>query len=178
MNRRTTQKLHTENEPGSLGDDLNPPSAEGVGAPPRVDENRNADADYRRASTLEAPPARKGFVQMWIRTESNGKPDGRNVARKFREGWTPRPLDSVPEGISPPTIKHGHQTVIGVEGMILCEMPKALAAKRRLAIKQRTDRQMEAVEQNIMRTERPGRPIDRTFKSTVGVGKRATAADD
>ncbi len=131
----------------------------GRGAPPKREEDEPTD-------------------EQTAQTQADGKPDGRNVARMFREGWRPRALETVAEDYSPPTIKHGNQTVIGVEGMILCELPKAMAAKRRIAITKRTDAQMDAIDQNIMRVERPGRPIDRTFKSSVSVGKRASIADD
>lgn len=172
------------NDPQALGNELRPPSAERETRPPEVDEAVNADVDWRRASNLGAPPARKGFVQMWIRVEAFGRPDGRNYSRMYREGWRPRPLDTVPADFSPSTIKHGNQTVIGAEGMILCEMPKALAAKRRIFFKRRADAQMQAVEQNLMRVSRAGQqkgsfgPIEPTFKSESHTGKQAVIAED
>lgn len=175
---RNNRRVVPNTDPASLGLDTAPPSAEREALPPQVDESVNADADWRRSSTLDAPVARQGFTQMWIRVEADGKPDGRNYSRKYREGWRPRDPATVPEGFSPPTIRHGNQTVIGAQGMILCEMPNNLAAKRRLYVKERTDRQMQAVEQNLMRVERPGRPIDKTFKESVGRGKGATIAED
>ena len=38
-------------------------------------------------SSLDAPPAPKGFKHRWIRTESIGFMDTGNVSKKLREGW-------------------------------------------------------------------------------------------
>ena len=38
-------------------------------------------------SSLDAPPAPKGFVHRWIRTEFMGQEDTGNVSKKLREGW-------------------------------------------------------------------------------------------
>lgn len=159
--------------------DLRAPSSARAARRPRVDDVASANADWRRASNLDAPEPRPGFVQMWIRVEVDGKPDGRNYSRKFREGWRPRLPESVPEGLSPPTMRHGNQTVIGAQGMVLCEMPKSAAAKRRLFYKTRTQRQMQAVEQNLMRAaptvmQNP----DTELKSVAKRGKRASIAED
>ena len=38
-------------------------------------------------SSLDAPPAPKGFKHRWIRTEFMGQEDTGNVSKKLREGW-------------------------------------------------------------------------------------------
>ena len=38
-------------------------------------------------SSLDAPPAPKGTVHRWIRTEFMGQEDTGNVSKKLREGW-------------------------------------------------------------------------------------------
>ena len=38
-------------------------------------------------SSLDAPPAPKGFKHRWIRTETMGQDDTGNVSKKLREGW-------------------------------------------------------------------------------------------
>ena len=38
-------------------------------------------------SSLDAPPAPKGYCHRWIRVESVGFMDTGNVSKKLREGW-------------------------------------------------------------------------------------------
>ena len=38
-------------------------------------------------SSLDAPPAPPGFVHRWIRAESVGQMDQKNVSARLREGW-------------------------------------------------------------------------------------------
>jgi hypothetical protein len=38
-------------------------------------------------SQLDAPPAPDGFVHRWIRAESVGQMDQKNVSARLREGW-------------------------------------------------------------------------------------------
>ena len=38
-------------------------------------------------SQLDAPPAPAGFVHRWIRAESVGQMDQKNVSARLREGW-------------------------------------------------------------------------------------------
>ena len=43
--------------------------------------------DWAPSSSLDAPPAPKGFAHRWIRTTVQGFDDTSNVSRKLREGW-------------------------------------------------------------------------------------------
>jgi len=38
-------------------------------------------------SSLDAPPAPKGYVHRWIRVTVQGFEDTSNVSKKLREGW-------------------------------------------------------------------------------------------
>lgn len=124
------------------------------------DVPRDYPQEWKRASDLEAPPPRPGFVQRWIRTAVGGKNDPKNANKKFREGWKPRLASTVPGGFSPPTIAHGQfGEVIGVEDMVLCEMPVRLAKQRDAFYLKKSISQNEAVERDLHRAERPGMPI-------------------
>lgn len=140
----------------------------------------NAAPDWRRPSNLEAPPPRAGFVQRWIRTGIGNTPDASNVAKKLREGWKPRLASTVPSGFSPPTISHGTLgEVIGVGELVLMEMPRKTVLQRRKFYADITRKQMEGVDRNLLKIERPGMPIQRSFKSeTVGPKKAEIASDD
>lgn len=90
------------------------------------------DEPWVRPATLPHIPARSGMVQRWIRVGMHGGADPtNNWTRKQREGWFARSLESIPKNIPVPAIEKGQfMGCIGVEGMILCEMPASRNAQR------------------------------------------------
>ena len=134
---------------------------------PGRDESDVGD-DWIDPSSLDAPEPRPGMCQRWIRASSFGQDDARNYSRKMREGWKPRPADTVPSEFSIPVIEKGKLAgAVVVEGMVLCEMPIELAKKRSKAIQNRTERLTEGIDNDLMRVQRPGRPIVRAHQTTV-----------
>lgn len=141
-----------------------------------VDIHAEEAKPWVRPTSLEAPPARPGFVQRWIRVGTNGKDDPTNTARKFREGWKPRPASSVPASYHSPTIQHGKWSgCIGVEGMLLCEMPEKLRVKRNEHYRNKTDQTTNAIAQELQRQSRPGMPITQERNSET---RMVRVADD
>jgi len=127
-----------------------------------------AEADWSRPSELEAPKPRAGFTQRWIRVKLGNEEDARNSMRKFREGWLPRQLDTVPDGYSPPTFSHSRMgNVIGVEDLILCEMPIKKALQRNAYYRAKRDRMIEGIENDLRNVSRGGPRIARTAKTQV-----------
>lgn len=121
-----------------------------------------------RGSNLDAPEPRRGFAQRWIRVGSMGKDDPTNTARKFREGWKPRPASSLPKGYHAPTIQHGKWSgCIGVEGMILCEMPLKIRDKRNAHYQAKTQNVTDAIATELQQQSRPGMPIYQERSSKV-----------
>lgn len=126
-----------------------------------------------RPTSLEAPPPRKGFRQRWVRVGSMGQDDPTNTARKFREGWRPRPSDSLPKGYHAPTISHGKWAgCIGVEGMVLCEMPEKLAEKRNKHYQAKTQLVTDTIESDLQNQSHPSMPITQERKTNVVRGVR------
>jgi len=133
---------------------------------------REEPESWQRPSDLEAPPARPGYVQRWIRTSLGAGPDPRNAQKKFREGWKPREAHTAPRGFSPPTISHGQfGEVIGVEGLVLCEMPERIHKQRQRHYADKTQRQTDAIEQDLHSVERPGNPIEQRRRSRTERGR-------
>lgn len=136
---------------------------------------------WKRPSALEAPPPRPGMHQRWIRTSLGGDHDGRHLSKKMREGWRPRPKETVSADFQPPTIQHGTLgEVIGVDGLVLCELPKKMVSQRNAYFAQRTKAQMDGVQQDLAAAEHPAMPmVQKVFKSeSARVGKRGAIADD
>lgn len=139
------------------------------------------DRIWAEPKNLAAPPPRPGYTQRWCRTEIRGEMDHGNYTRAKQLGWLPRPADSVKGKWNPPTIEHGQYAgFIGVRGMILMEMPIVQFEARRQRIEEKTRRQSQAVNRDILRVQNPQVPFKQSVKSEVVMGKRRTpvVADD
>jgi len=131
----------------------------------RVEKSTKVEK-WRPSNLLEAPEPRPGFAQRWIATMVLGQETPTNVAKRLREGWVPRDIKTVKDPQHFPTIEHGRFTGhIGIEGMVLCEMPQEMVNQRNDYYAQMTNNLMTSVEQDMNRAESPGSPIARTFKS-------------
>ena len=133
----------------------------------RVEKSTKVEK-WRPSNLLEAPEPRPGFAQRWIATMVLGQETPTNVAKRLREGWVPRDIKTVKDPQHFPTIEHGRFTGhIGIEGMVLCEMPTEMVNQRNEYYANMTDNLMTSVEQDMNRAETPGQPITRSFKSRV-----------
>jgi len=135
--------------------------------------------NWRDPGNLEMPAARPGFVQRLVRTAFRVGQDPQNWSRAMREGWQPRPMSSVPKEDLPPTITHATLgSVIGVEGLILCEMPVRIARQRAKFYRNQTAVQTEAIERDIHKEERQGYgAIIADRRSRVKTGRGADSED-
>lgn len=145
---------------------------------PREEESRS-DIPWKPPSLLDAPPARSGYVQRWIATSIQGKETPDNVYKRMREGWEPRKADSVKDPLFP-TINHGQWAgSIGIEGMLLCEMPKE---KHRAMKEYYHNRSVEANESVAGDLEALGRnngqPIYQERKSSSSRGRDLSVMED
>lgn len=108
------------------------------------------DEPWVNPASLPYIPPRKGMVQRYIRVALRGEADPTNTARKFREGWVPRRVDSVPKNIPVPRIESGKYTgCVGVEGMVLCEMSAARNEARNHYFLNKNIRQTQSVDQRL-----------------------------
>jgi hypothetical protein len=128
---------------------------------------------------LDAPEARPGYVQRWVATSIQGKDTPDNVYKRMREGWEPRKAETVKSKLFP-TINHGQwQGCTGIEGMLLCEMPK----ERHLAMKQyylnKNGEQNESVAGDLDALgRRNGLPIHQDRRSETSRGRNLSAMSD
>ena len=138
---------------------------------------------WAQPSSLKAPEPRPGMVQRWIRVGILGAADPVNLARKTREGWKPREASSVPKGYPVPKISQGaFAGFIGVEGMVLMEMPKERNARRNKFFRDRTNAVTEAIDNDLLTANRQAgggfKPIRREAKSIPVREKRVPVQDD
>jgi len=150
-------------------------TVEKISARTRAPE-REREVNWQPANTLDAPPARAGMEQRWIRFQLGDKNDPRNWSRKVRERWAPRRLETVPENFMPPTLSHGQLgEVIGVGDLILCERPADIGLSRKKFFRAKTQRQLAAAERrHADKAQRDGNPIRVRSKheTSRGVGRR------
>jgi len=126
------------------------------------------DEPWKLPAELDAPEPRQGFTQRWIRIRTGNVEDAKNSMKKFREGWLPRGLETVPQGYAPPTFLHSQLgDVIGVDDLILCEMPIKKAVQRNAYYKNKTARMIEGVENDLRKVSRGGPRIAQSNKTEV-----------
>lgn len=143
-----------------------------------------ADYEWRRPTSLEAPPARPGMVQRWVRAEMRTEADNLNWTGKLREGWRPRSPSTIPEceafyGVG----QLGSQDVVRVGGLILMEMPEQRLASKRNAVREQIRRQEESVAMETAKISSEGvkqgfAPIVREERADVSTGRRPRTLAD
>ena len=102
-------------------------------------------------SMLDAPPAPDGFKHRWIRAETRGFDDTKNVSAKLREGYELVRKDEYPDFESP-TIETGkYEGVFGVGGLMLARIPVETIKERTDYFAKRNADQLEAVDSDMMR---------------------------
>ena len=126
-------------------------------------------------SSLDAPPAPEGFRHRWIRAESMGFDDTKNMSGKIRSGWELVRADEYP-GVDYPTLKEGkYAGVIGVGGLVLARIPEEVAKAREDYFRRQTKDKDDAVNNDLMKEEHPSMPInqDRQTRVTFGGTKKS-----
>ena len=78
-------------------------------------------------SSLDAPPAPDGFRHRWIRAESLGFQDTKNVSARLREGFELVRADEYPDTQYPVITDGKYAGVIGVGGLLLARISEEIA---------------------------------------------------
>ena len=121
-------------------------------------------------SSLDAPPAPDGFRHRWIRAESLGFQDTKNISGRMRSGNELVRADEYKDS-SYPVVQDGkYKGVIGVGGLLLARVPEELAKSRANYFAAQAKGQDEAVENDLMREEHKSMPIDVDRQSRVTFG--------
>ena len=125
-------------------------------------------------SSLDAPPAPDGFRHRWIRAESLGFQDTKNVSARLREGFELVRADEYPDTQYPVITDGKYAGVIGVGGLLLARISEEIAKQRAAYQDKLTEGQDEAVETNLMKEQHKSMPInvDRQSRVTFGGTKK------
>ncbi len=152
----------------------------------KKDEQKTSRANQTRSKTerpkvwvppssLDAPPAPDGFRYRWIRAESLGFDDSKNIQGRLRSGYELVRAEEVENASDYPVLETGkYKGVIGVGGLLLAKVPDEIAAARTAYVKKRADGMDEAIENDLMREQHKSMPInvDRQSRVTFGGTKK------
>ena len=121
-------------------------------------------------SSLDAPPAPDGYRHRWIRAESLGQDDSKNVSGKMRSGWEFVRADEYP-GTDYPSLTDGkYAGIIGVGGLLLARIPEEIAKSREEYFRRMTQDRDEALENDLMKEQHPSMPINQERQTRVTFG--------
>ena len=121
-------------------------------------------------SALDAPPAPDGYRHRWLRVESMGFDDTKNISGKIRSGWELVRADEYPD-FDFPTINDGkYAGVIGVGGLVLARIPEEVAKAREDYFAQQTKDRDDAVNNDLMKEQHSSMPINAERQSRVTFG--------
>ena len=125
-------------------------------------------------SSLDAPPAPNGFRHRWVRIESMGFQDTKNVAGRLRSGYELVRSDEYPDSDYPVIGEGKYAGVIGVGGLVLTRVPEEIAQSRAQYYSNQGKEQDQAVENDLMKEQHPSMPInvDRQTRVTFGGTKK------
>lgn len=147
-----------------------------------ADQNRNARELESRETTqrkqnwtpsqiLPEPKAQPGYTYRWVRTAIMGQLDPTNTSAKLREGWEPVKAVDHPELMLYADPNSRFKDNVEVGGLMLCKAPTELVDQRKEYYDHQSTSQMEAVDNNFMKTNDPRMPLFSDKKSTVSFGR-------
>ena len=121
-------------------------------------------------TSLDAPPAPKGFRHQWIRAEILGHQDTSNVARSLREGYELVRADEYPDQDFPSMNEGRYAGMIGVGGLLLARIPEEIALQIDEYYKKQTQNKEEAVNNNLMKEQHPSMKFQKESNTRVTFG--------
>ena len=122
-------------------------------------------------SSLDAPPAPDGFRYRWIRAESVGFQDTKNITGRIREGYELVRSEEIENASDYPVVEEGrYKGVVGVGGLLLAKVPNEIAKQRQEYMAQKHVDRSEAVEHDLMKEQDKRMPINIERQSRVTFG--------
>ena len=129
--------------------------------------------EYKPPSSLDAPTAPDGFRHRWIRAESLGFNDTKNIHGRLRSGYELVRADEYDTEQYPVVMDGKYAGVIGVGGLLLARIPDELAQRRVYYHRRQTEGQHEAVENDLLKDQDKRMPMkfERSSKNFGGTKK-------
>ena len=121
-------------------------------------------------TSLDAPPAPKGYRHQWIRAEILGHQDTSNIAKNIREGYELVRADEYPDSDFPSMSEGRYAGVIGVGGLLLARIPEEIALQIEEYYKKQTQDKEEAINSNLMKEQHPSIRFSKDSSTRVTFG--------
>ena len=122
-------------------------------------------------SALDAPPAPDGFRYRWIRAESVGFQDTKNISGRIREGYELVRSEEIENASDYPVVEDGkYKGVVGVGGLLLAKVPEEIARQRQAYMTERHRERDEAINNDLMKEQDQRMPINIDRQSHVTFG--------
>ena len=121
-------------------------------------------------SQLDAPPAPAGFTHRWIRAESVGQMDQKNVSARLREGWEFVRADEYSDQEWPQIDQGKYNGVIAVGGLMLARIPNETVQERTAYFNQKTKDRDNAIANDPLKDQHPSMPVSNASRSQVSFG--------
>ena len=124
-------------------------------------------------SYLDTPNAPEGFRHRWVRVEILGYVDTKNIQGRLRSGYELVRADEYPNEDYPAITDGKYAGVIGHGGLVLTRVPEEIARSRTEYYERQAQDQMTAIDNDLMKEQHKGMPIDidRNSRTTFG-GKK------
>ena len=126
-------------------------------------------------SSLDAPPAPDGFRYRWIRAESVGFQDVKNIQGRIRQGYELVRAEEIENASDYPVVEDGkYKGVVGVGGLLLAKVPEEIAQQRQNYMRSKAEDMDEAINNDLMKEQDNRMPIniDRQSRVTFGGTKK------
>ena len=140
---------------------------------PRASETREATkrpVEWTQPNALDSPPAPDGFRHRWIRAESLGFDDTKNIAGKLRSGYV-LVMASEYKDTGYPVVQNGkHKGVIGVGGLLLARIPNEIAEARQKFYSDKAKERDDALKHDLLKEQHPSMPISYDRRSSKSFG--------
>ena len=143
---------------------------------PRDVETRESKArpkQWQLPQMLPEPDKMPGYAYRWIRVSTLNVADPRNISGKMREGWEPVPVEEQPKFRLLIDPNSRFKDLIEIGGLLLCKTPDELVAQRNTYYQAQSDKQVDAVDNTLMRQSDSRMPLFKERKSTTSFGKGA-----
>ena len=141
-----------------------------------VRELENRESAQRKVTwtppqVLPAPKEQPGWVFRWIRTSIMGVADPTNTSAKLREGWEPCKAEDHPELMLQADPNSRFKGNIEIGGLLLCKAPEEMMKQRDDFYLKQAQSQMDAVDNNFMRSNDQRMPLFNEKRSTTSFGR-------
>ena len=125
-------------------------------------------------SYLDTPNAPNGYRHRWVRIETLGVADTKNIQGRLRSGYELVRVDEYPQDDFPAIADGKYAGVIGHGGLVLTRVPIEIAQQRAKYYADLASENVEAVDNDLMNEQDRRMPIniDKQSRTTFG-GKKS-----